>query len=92
MTAVIAAGLLTIMSSGVEPDNNAPYDEWFGERAGSAKSHSASSTVPCVSGHYQGTLFASVHGNKGGDQIWSTGRRPSPADTPGPSLPGGDGG
>ncbi|MFI0419672.1 hypothetical protein [Spongiactinospora sp. 9N601] len=54
----------------LEPDNNAPYDEWFGERTGSAKSHSASSTVPCVSGHYQGTLFASVYGNKGVDQIW----------------------
>ncbi|RBQ15965.1 hypothetical protein DP939_32115 [Spongiactinospora rosea] len=54
----------------LEPDNDAPYDEWFGERTGPAKSHSASSTVPCVSGHYQGTLFASVNGNKGVDQIW----------------------
>ncbi|RSN15497.1 hypothetical protein DMB42_01240 [Nonomuraea sp. WAC 01424] len=54
----------------LEPNNDAPYYEWFGERTGSEKSHSASSTVPCVSGDYHGTIFASVFGDKGVEQIW----------------------
>ncbi|MER7211610.1 hypothetical protein ABT340_31535 [Streptosporangium sp. NPDC000239] len=54
----------------LSPQNDAPYDEAVGEGNGPEKSHSASSTVPCVDGTYQGTVFASVFGNKGVDQMW----------------------
>ncbi|MDF5758171.1 hypothetical protein [Spongiactinospora sp. TRM90649] len=52
------------------PRNDAPYEEWFGDEAGSKKSHSASSTVPCVSGTYQGSIFASLYGDEGGEHVW----------------------
>ncbi|MFI0419160.1 hypothetical protein [Spongiactinospora sp. 9N601] len=51
------------------PHHDAPYKEWVGEKRGAAKTHTAGSTVPCVSGKYQGSVFASLYGDKGVDHI-----------------------
>ncbi|RBQ15084.1 hypothetical protein DP939_37420 [Spongiactinospora rosea] len=51
------------------PHHDAPYKEAVGEKRGRAKTLTANSTVPCVSGNYQGSVFATVTGDKGVEHL-----------------------